>query len=119
MSRESPIPSEDGLVMIPPGESFSEEEGEREWLPHHSETHEPLDGPRDQADTTPSVVEATEEPEWHRYRDTLLTVYCYNENISPPKPQVEEVLESVVSSQGGTVCRTSAVRSTHQLFPTG
>ena len=98
MSMESPIPSEDGLVVIPPGESFSEEEGEREWLPHHSETCEPLDGPRNQADPTPSVVEAAEEPEWRRYRDTLLTVYRYNENISPPKPQVEELLESVVSS---------------------
>lgn len=98
MSTESPIPAEDGLVMIPPGESFSEEEGEREWLPHHSETREPLDGPRDQAEPTPSVVESAEEPEWRRYRETLLTVYRYNENISPPKPQVEEVLESVVSS---------------------
>ena len=78
MSTQSPIPSEDGLVMIPPGESF--------------------DGPREQADPTPSVVESAEEPEWCRYRDTLLTVYRYNENISPPKPQVEEVLERVVSS---------------------
>ena len=47
-------------MMIPPGESFSEEEGEREWLPHHSETREPLDGPRDQADPTPSVVESAD-----------------------------------------------------------
>ena len=83
MSTESPIPSEDGLVMLPPGESFSEEGREREWLPHHSETREPLDGPRDQADPTPSVVEATEEPGWRRYRDTLLTVYRYNEKNLP------------------------------------
>ena len=59
---------------------------------------EPLDGPRDQLDPTPSVTESAEEPEWRRYRDTLLTVYRYYDTISPPKPQMQEMLESVVSS---------------------
>ena len=65
------------------------------WLPQNNE---PLDGPIDQLHPTPSVMESAEEPEWRRYRDTLLTVYRYYDTISPPKPQVEEVLESVVSS---------------------
>ena len=36
-------------------------------------------------------------PEWRRYR-VRYTVYCYYDNITPPKPPVEGVLESVVSS---------------------
>ena len=49
-------------------------------------------------DPTPSIMESAEEPEWRRYRVTYLTVYRYYDNISPPTPPVEEVLESVVSS---------------------
>ena len=81
MRADPPLYSgERDLAMLPSGESFFEE-GEREWLP---QTNDSIDGPRDLADPTPSIMESAEEPEWRRYRDTLVTVYRYFDNISPP-----------------------------------
>ena len=79
------------LSLEAPGDSFSEEELPRDWLPRDAEPMV-LDVPRQHNEDTSAVLTtcatptsdaqpSADEPEWRRYRETLRAVYRYHPSI--------------------------------------
>ena len=90
------------LSLEAPGDSFSEEELPRDWLPRDTEPMA-LEVPRQHSEDTSAVLTtcatptseaqpSAEEPEWRRYRENLRVVYRYHPSISLPEAPVDRPL---------------------------
>ena len=99
---------EDELSLEAPGDSFSEEELPRDWLPRATEPMS-LEVPRQHTDDTSVVLTTSanptsevqpsaDEPEWRRYRETLRAVYRYHPFIPLPEAPVDETFGGALSA---------------------
>ena len=96
------------LSLEAPGDSFSEEELPRDWLPRDMEPMA-LEVPRQHSEDTSAVLTtcatptseaqpSAEELEWRRYRETLRAVYRYHPSISLPEAPVDETFGGALSA---------------------
>ena len=96
------------LSLEAPGDSFSEEELPRDWLPRETEPMA-LEVQRQHSEDTSAVLTtratptsevqpSAEEPEWRRYQETLRAVYRYNPSISLPEAPVDETFGGALSA---------------------
>ena len=99
---------EDELSLEAPGDSFSEEELPRDWLPRDTEPMS-LEVSRQHTDDTSVVLTTSgnptsevqpsaDEPEWRRYRETLRSVYRYHPSIPLPEAPVDETFGGALSA---------------------